>query len=164
MRLLARGMKIQLLSVYGAIAIFFLPSFQGYTANTQIDSLWHQVKYYYDTKKYDSAIILADHLLQSAKKVGDVSHQIKSMSKIAKSFKKKGDFDKCVNTFYDLLEFAESINSPHGRGSACLNLGIIFFEAYDYDNAIHYFKNASNQYELANKPNNQSVSLYNIGF
>ena len=155
-------MKIKPLYLFYCLFIFFLLPFISYKANAQVDTMWQRVWSLYQNKKFDSALVGAEQLRQKTLESGHDSYRIKAISVIAKAYRKQGKIEESVLTLYDLLETGKKLNDPGAQGSAYSILGRIFYDAYDYNMAVYYLKKADEQYELANKPNNQGIALYHI--
>ncbi|MDN5211972.1 tetratricopeptide repeat protein [Fulvivirgaceae bacterium BMA12] len=155
-------MKIKPLPVFYYLMIFFLLFSGNCKANVQTDSLWQYVWHLYQSEAYDSALVYAKKLREKGKDHYTEKYQLKAISVIAKVYRKQGKIEESVSTLYDLLEISGKLHDFEEQASAYLDLGRIFYNAYDYDMAVQYLKKASVLYELANKPNNQSIALYHI--
>ena len=140
----------------------FLLSLICFKTNAQTDTLWQKVWHLYQNENFDSALVHAEKLRELALKNGSDLHLTKALSIVAKVYRKQGNTEASVLVLYDLLETGKKLNNPRAEGSAYLDLGRIFYDAYDYNVAVGYLKKANERYEQANIPNNQAIALYHI--
>jgi len=111
----------------------------------------------------DSAKVLAKKGYDEAQQKGDLLSMGRAMSYTAIYFDIETKTDSAIYLFYKAINVQETIHDTSGLITTYNNLGILYFNQYQYELATRFYQKAYSQAMLINNYSAAAGSLVNMG-
>jgi len=90
----------------------------------------------------DTALQLAQKALYLAQKIKYTEGQSRSLGVLAVAFRQIGNYQKALEFLLQKLKIEEARNSPRNLASVLINIGILYINLEQYNEALVYYKRA----------------------
>lgn len=90
----------------------------------------------------DTALHLAQSALYLAQKIKYTEGESRSLGVLAMSFREMGNYQKALEFFLQKLQIEEKRNNPRNLASVLINIGILYINLEQYNQALSYYKSA----------------------
>jgi len=90
----------------------------------------------------DTSLQLAQHALYLAQKIKYREGESRSLGVLAVAFRQIGNYQKALEFLLQKLKIEENRNSPRNLASVLINIGIVYINLEQYNEALVYYKRA----------------------
>ncbi|MFV8322337.1 tetratricopeptide repeat-containing sensor histidine kinase [Flavobacterium sp. LS2R12] len=133
----------------------------------EIDRLIDLGDKYFEKSEYDSSYYYFNKAKATCDEKKDVSKIIYSLSNLATIQQNQGDYYGSETTAMEAIPFLEKTKNPKYKWNIYTIIGINYLYAYDYENALYYYKKALNlktdELRKSDIKNNIAVTYMEMG-
>lgn len=132
-----------------------------YNKERRLEILWEIIKLTNKTEP-DTAIYFAKKKLDLANTMGQKNACVKSLWALGIIYKRIGEWEEAVNFLFEAYNGYQQLGDERMVGIALYNIGQVFMDENDTENACPYFQNALKQYIKINDVQRQAYAHYEI--
>lgn len=111
----------------------------------------------------DTALQLAQKALYLAQKIKYTEGESRSLGVLAVAFRQIGNYQKALEFLLQKLKIEEDRNSPRNLASVLINIGILYINLEQYNEALVYYKRADSVVTRFNVKDLQYYIANNLG-
>lgn len=134
------------------------------SSGAQMQVIYGKCKYFLNFKQEDSVISYATYGIKLAKKDSNAANEAAFMSLIANANLQTGEFDEAIETYMQLISFADSTGDKAGAATIRSNVANIYIKLNDYESARDILREADKLFKETNDSVNTSATLGMIAF
>lgn len=111
----------------------------------------------------DSALIVSQEALFLAKNISYIEGESRSISVLANSFTKIGNYSKALELQIERLKLEEKRDNPRNLATVLMNIGVIYVEQAEFGKALKYYNKADSVVQSNNIEELQYFIALNTG-
>lgn len=129
----------------------------------EIDALSHKTKIYNALGNYDSALIVANRVINISDSINDKKRLAESYSNLGVTIFRKGDTQQALEYFVKSNELYELLKDSLGIANSLNGIGVMYMSRADYEKAITYFLQLIKISDIKGYENILGKAYINIG-